>query len=96
MTDDTVDGLATVSVAHDALLEGRAVDVDGPLWARPSRLLTARRPACLQDYLDALIERARESFGPDVSVATGTVLYQILKMNAQKLYDLQQTILATC
>ena len=87
-------------VAHDALLEGRALDVeDAPLWARPCRLLATRNMwarATPQDILEDLRNAVRDQFGPTIDLSGNSVMGKLTEIYAEQvgaLWDLAETTL---
>ncbi len=83
-----IDDLDILSVAHDALLEGRSTSdvlADAAPWARYDRLLGQD---LLGYTLDALRARMREVFGPTIDLSPGTVMHSVAEIQARAVVDM--------
>ena len=92
-----LDDLAALSVAHDALIEGRdtcSVLADSPLWARADRLLPAARwgTSKIEDIRNDLVTFMKAAYGATLETSTKSMMGSMLTVYSEQIIKLYEQI----
>ena len=95
---NTIEVIGALSVAHDALIEGRDPSLvlrDAPAWGDARRQIAEHAvlvPRTMEEYRESLIDSARKYWGDDLDTSEHSLLGVLFSVQAKQLSKLHDEI----